>query len=294
MQRDIIKGILLEGDKKRVEWGRLRNRRHSRGIFFIPPLIGGHLTQQIKMFRRLSQQHYDIITYNYSGHGQSSDKFSLQATLHDTLCMLRHALEIGQQEELPLHGIASCYAAIPMLYAADQTHEPLKSLVLINAIPSLNLWAAFKAFGMYSRLTLTKGPSLQGIQAAIENYLNFLFPQVIKNGYRFGSLERRRAGVLKIIYESLALNPLRHVQLNQTPVLCLYGRQDRILNLYAADSDAGYQQSIQKLCPQARFQAMDGDHFLSGKDIRARALQSILDFLNENLVAYDRRCVLRV
>jgi pimeloyl-ACP methyl ester carboxylesterase len=102
---------------------------------------------------------------------------------------------------------------------------------------------------------------------------------VARNEHRFGSLERRRARILRIICESLVPNPLRHVQLKRTPVLCLYGRQDRILDMYWADGDTGYQQAIRRHCPKVQFEVMEGDHFLSGRRTRHNVLQTILAFL---------------
>jgi hypothetical protein len=103
----------------------------------VPPLIGGSLSQQVSSFRSLIRREYDLVSFNYSGHGSSSDQFSLGATIRDTFYMLTRTYSLCKKEQLPLFGIASCYSAIPILYAVHHLAEPLKGLVLINAIPNL-------------------------------------------------------------------------------------------------------------------------------------------------------------
>ena len=281
MQRKVIKGIQTYSSRHNLEWGRIVNLHFSRGLFFIPPLIGGHFLQQLKTYRKLSREHYDLMTYNYSGHGRSSDKFSLQASLRDTLHMLQHTQKTCLREGAPLTGIASCYAAIPLLYAAHQAREPMRRLILINAIPYFNMKAVFSALKLYSRFNLAHGLRLQALRGAIDNTLNVLFPRVIRDLNRFGSLERRRVNIFRILWESLSLNPLRGVQLKNTPVLCLYGRQDLVINMYLKNGDRGYRQSIRNLCPKVKFQVIDGDHFLSDRESRSGVLHAVLDFVKE-------------
>ena len=281
MQRKIIKGIQTYGSRHNLEWGRIVNLHFSRGLFFIPPLIGGHFLQQLQTYRKLSREHFDLMTYSYSGHGRSSDKFSLQASLRDTLHMLQHTQETCRRERVPLTGIASCYAAIPLLYAAQQTQEPMKRLILINAIPYFNLKAVFSALKLYSRFNLAQGFRLQALRRAVDNTLDVLFPRVVRDQHRFGSLERSRVNIFRILWDSLSLDPLRGVQLKKTPVLCLYGRQDLVLNMYRKDGDGGYRQAIRNLCPHVMFQVIDGDHFLSDQESRSGVLNAVLDFVKE-------------
>ena len=52
---------------------------------------------------------------------------------------------------MPLLGVASCYAAIPCLFAAHKLSEPFRRLVLINALPKLGAGSALISFLNYYR-----------------------------------------------------------------------------------------------------------------------------------------------
>jgi pimeloyl-ACP methyl ester carboxylesterase len=266
------------GRQKRLEWVRVRHPR-SGGLIFVPPLIGGNFAQQVKTFRRLIRQGYDLITFNYSGHGNSSDKFSPGATIRDTLYMLAHTFHISSQERLPLYGIASCYSAMPMLYAAHHFAEPFKGLILINAVANLSLQPVLRSFLQYYRQIFRAQDRRQGFMKAGMQYADLLFPNILKGRDRFGMLERRRTRMLKTVAEFFTLNPLQNVRLVKTPVLCLYARNDRILEIFDVGMKLSYEDDIRRVCPQALFHALDGDHFLSPHTARGEALKSIISFL---------------
>jgi pimeloyl-ACP methyl ester carboxylesterase len=69
--------------------------QHARGIVFVPPLIGGHAVQQVRMLRRLLHRRFNIFSFNYAGHGQSEGRFCLRTSLDNTLHMLDLALGHG-------------------------------------------------------------------------------------------------------------------------------------------------------------------------------------------------------
>jgi pimeloyl-ACP methyl ester carboxylesterase len=274
------KGYHAAGRRSILEWARVRNSS-PRGLIFVPPLIGGDLSQQVRSFRSLIRREYDLVSFNYSGHGGSSGKFSLGATIWDTLHMLSHANRLSEQERLPLFGIASCYSAIPILYAIHCLAEPLRRLVLINAIPDLSPKAVVMSFLTYYRRIFPHQKSPQRVMTVVGNYVNFLFPGVVKDRDYFGALDRRRTKLFKTVSEFLALNPLEGVRLKTTPVLCLYARKDRVLEIYDAGVKTDYENDIRQICPQALFHALDGDHFLSLPMARGEALSSIISFLQE-------------
>jgi hypothetical protein len=271
------KGHHADG-RQSIQWIRVRNPA-PRGIIFVPPLIGGHLSQQVRYFRWLIRKKYDVFTFNYSGHGSSSGKFSLGASMRDTLHMLCHTCRLSKQEGLPLFGIASCYSAIPILHAAHHLAEPIKKLVLINAIPKLNPQATMKSFLTYYQKMVPTHNRLQGVKAAIERYVDFLFPGIAKGKDYFGTLERSRTCLLMTVAEFFTLNPLEGICLKTTPVLCLYAGKDRVLEIYDAAVKLNYQKDIRQLCPQTLFHRLDGDHFLSLPIARGKAVKSIISFL---------------
>lgn len=276
------KGYLTIGKRNGLEWVRVINP-FPKGIIFVPPLIGGNLSQQVSSFRWLIRRQYDLISFNYSGHGHSSDKFSLGATVRDTLHMLRHTSRLSQEESLPLYGIASCYSAIPLLYAAHCLSEPFKRLVLINAITELGTQPVIKSFLTYYRMLYPNQNNLQMLLAAFEQYVDFLFPGIIKGKDNFGVLKRKRTRLLKVISEFFILNPLEGIYLKHTPVLCLYACKDRILKIYNMGVKVNYENDIRRRCPQALFHYLDDDHFFSLPNTRDEAMRSIISFLKFSL-----------
>ena len=271
------KGYLKIRRKKRIEWCRVRNA-FPQGLIFVPPLIGGKISQQIISFRWLIRRRYDFVSFNFSGHGGSSDKFSLKSTIQDTLHMLLHVCRLSQKESLPLYGIASCYSAIPILHAAHILGEPFKRLVLINAIPKLCPASVINSFFAYYREKFSSYNSPGKAIVAARYYMDFLFPGVVKNENYFGVLERKRASLFRILSELVTWNPLHNVCLDKTPVLCLYARKDRILEIFDAGFKLNYKNDIKQLCPQAAFHSLDGDHYLSVPAARNEALKSISSF----------------
>ena len=153
------------GKRDALEWVRVRHRS-PWGLLFVPPLIGGNVSQQVRLFRWLIRRGYDLLSFSYSGHGASSDRFSLRASMRDTGHMLFHASRLSDDEGLPLLGIASCYSAIPVLHAVHHLAEPIKKLVLINAIPALGPRAVVRSFVSYYRRILSVDKALPGVGAA--------------------------------------------------------------------------------------------------------------------------------
>lgn len=271
------KGYLSTGKNKSIEWGHIRNVS-PRGLIFVPPLIGGKLSQQVISFRWLIRKKYDLISFNFSGHGGSSGKFSLKSSNQDTLHMLLHVCRLSQKESLPLYGIASCYSAIPILYAAHSLEEPFKRLVLINAISKLCLKSVINSFFLYYREKFSPHKSLRKTIEAVTYYMDFLFPGIEKNENYFGVLERRRTSLFRIISELFTWEPLHGVCLDNTPVLCLYARKDRILEIFDTGFKVKYENDIKRLCPQTTFQSLDVDHYFSLPMARNEALKSIISF----------------
>jgi len=265
------------GKGNTLDWIRVRNG-HPKGLVFVPPLIGGALSQQVHTFRWLIRK-YDLLSFSYSGHGHSSGTFSLGATLTDTFHMLAHASRLSEKEQLPLLGIASCYSAIPLLRAVHRLQEPVEKLVLINAISRLGPQAVIRSFLAHYIRNLSAKKGLLGVKAAVRLYAESLFPGVMKGRDHFGLLERGRARLLKTLSEFFILNPLEGVCLSQTPVLCLHAREDSILKIYDLHVAQNYRNDIRRLCPQAAFHPLEADHFLSPPSARGEAVRSIASFL---------------
>jgi hypothetical protein len=136
-------------------------------------------------------------------------------------------------------------------------------------------------FSYYRNVCRTHG-KLRKISDTLENYLEFLFPGILKGREYFGGLARKRTRLVKTVVEFLLSNPLGTAKISKTPVLCLYAREDRILDILVSGKRTEYENSIRKICPGTVFHVLDGDHFLSFPHTREEALQKIMAFLSRN------------
>lgn len=273
------RGSCSAGRGNSIEWVHIHNP-FSRGLIFLPPLIGGNSSQQIGMFRWLFRKGYNLLSFNYSGHGSSKDKFSLGATLRDTRRMLHYAIRLTENRRIPLFGIAPCYSAIPLIHSAARLDEPFQRIILINAVLRLKPASIAKSFFDYYRRILHPGSRIKrSFAAAAKSYLDFLFPDIRKGKNYFGILERRRIDLLKTIADIMILDPLQYVTLRRTSVLCLYASNDKILKVYDRGVKMKYRNDVRKVCPQTLFAPLDGDHFLSPSKNKRTAVRQIKDFL---------------
>ena len=127
---------------------------------------------------------------------------------------------------------------------------------------------------------------LQSLLSALAHYVDFLFPGISKNKDAFGALQRQRTQLLKTSAEFFTFSPLEGISLPKTPVLCLYARRDRILKIYDAEVNTTYENTIGSICPQARFQVLDDDHFLSLSITRGAALRSMISFFQSSPTSF--------
>lgn len=261
---------------------RLRTR-HPRAVVFAPPLIGGNLSQQVRFFRNITAHGYDLVSFTYSGHGKSDGHFSLDSALNDTVCVLDYLLERCQKESLPVLGIGSCSSAIPLLYGAFVRPGGISGIVLINAITGIRAASVLSSLMDYYRLITRRDYKKHNISDVVGSYLEYMLPGVLGKKWAFGDLEFKRAKPMRILLEALAWNPLKHISFDKLPVLCLYGREDRVLRLYEAGCENIYRTRIKSLCPGVRFVPLEEeDHFLSGSGMRFRILAEMLGFFRQN------------
>jgi len=231
------------------------------------------------MFRPLVAAGYDIFSFCYAGHGRSTGRFSLGASLADAEAALRDAAETAARERLPLQGVAACYGAIPLLHAAARLGEPMGRIAVVNAILDLAPGAAIRSFFRYYDEVRRTGNRLPRLTEALGRYVDFMFPGVVKSRHGFGALRRRRTRLLATLRDAFAPSPLTGVRLERTPALCLYGREDRVLRLYEDGAGPAYEDAVREVLPRARFRRLSGDHFLSEAAARSAARSLLLNFL---------------
>jgi hypothetical protein len=265
-------------DNGGLQWTQTR-LSNPRGLVFMPPLIGGGPAQQFNYFRWLYKLGLDLFSFNYTGHGRSTGKFSLSATIEDTRRMLSLAAGQAESKGIPLYGIAACYATIPMLYGALTSGEPFKKTVLIN--PLTALYPGMFLHALYCRCKDNfdlKTPARSLIKA-IDSYLQALFPNVTCSSAGFGSLSRERTRIFSVLIEWLFSSLKLDFSLSQTPALCIYSRRDPILNLGGGKLKTANMHGIRRVCSPVTFHAIDSDHYLSDPMSRAATRQAIRTFL---------------
>ena len=261
-----------------LQWVQTR-QTNPKGLVFIPPLIGGSPAQQLGAFRWLVKNNLDLFSFDYTGHGGSAGKFSLAAPEKDTHKMLSVAAKRARKAGVPLYGIAACYATIPMLLGARQVGEPFKKIVLINPLNAFYQKTFLQALYRSCKRGFNFNKPAQSLKASIDNYLEVLFPNISRSMAGFGSLRRERTRVLKVLFEWLSANIHLDFALSRTPALCIYSRQDPILNLGGGKLKTASLNSIRKVCSPVSFHAINSDHFLSDSQSRATTRQAIRSYL---------------
>lgn len=274
----ITRGHWFDQKNRRIEWARLKSDA-TRGLILAPPLIGGSFAQQLNLFRWLAGMNLDLISFNYSGHGKSTDKFSLKTSMENTLIMVSEAGKICRNKGVPLFGIAGCYSAIPLIYAAHKLSEPFSRIVLINPLTDLKPFVVIKSFFAYYQKLDLKHTMKKKITESIQKYTEFLFPDIIKDKDSFGVLKRERTHLWDVFLEFFLFTPLKGTILPKTPVLCLYAKKDRVINIYS-DQNKQYEGNIRKVCPLSSFKVIDGDHFFQPLSARQDAKKTISIFLS--------------
>jgi len=252
---------------------------NPKGLVFIPPLIGGGPAQQLATFRWLCKSDLDLLSFNYSGHGESGGRFSLASSERDTRIMLSMAAERAHRSGLPFYGIAACYATIPMLLGAMQSGEPFKKVVLINPLTEFFQGTFLHALYRCCRRGFSLKKPAESLKDSIDNYLELLFPNIARGVTGFGTLSRKRTQVLKVLFEWLSSNVEFDFSLPQTPALCIYSSRDPILDLGGGLLRNASMDCIRRVCSPVTFKAIDSDHFLSDPESRASTRQAIQAFL---------------
>ncbi len=276
----INSGCLRRSGSHRVEWVHARRASgRSKGIIFAPPLIGAGFSREVSTLRRLVRSGYELFSFNYSGHGQSSDRFRLKATLADTTYALDFLIHRFQNR--PIFAVGACYSAIPLFYAAHQYDEPFAGITLINAVCRISPAAIAASFLSYYRSAFPRPFRIKDLGRAFQRYADFLFPGIEKNRHVFGTLLRRRTDLFGTAWDLLFFDPLTGIAMQKSPVLCLYAKHDRILKIYDNAVGTDYERQVLQICPHAAFYPLTCDHFLSCPKSRDQAFDKIMDFFND-------------
>ena len=277
----IVRGQRRDAKNARIEWARLKTASPG-GLVFAPPLIGGSCAQQLRLLRWTGRLGFDVLSFNYSGHGRSSGKFSLGDSLQNTLAMASGIDRRTEEGKARLVGFAGCYAAMPLLFAAQRLAEPFERIVLINPLADLKPFAVLRSFLSYYKSFVANGAAKRNVAHVLKQYADFLFPHIEKDNETFGVLKRRRTCLRKVLFDFFLFDPLKGVVLADTPVLCLYASEDRVLRAHSnrREHRKHYEAEIRRVCPRARFHPMESDHFFSAPRVRRIARDAMSSFLS--------------
>jgi hypothetical protein len=66
--------------------------------------------------------------------------------------------------------------------------------------------------------------------------------------------------------------------IRSTPVLCIYGQHDRMLQHVGFSDWAGYEALIEQICPRTQFWRINSDHFITGSKIRRQLIERVIRF----------------
>ncbi len=268
------------GGGHHLEWMQMRAPR-ARGTIFAPPLVGGDGLLALRHLRPLRSKGYNLLSFNYSGHGLSSRPFSIRQSFRDTQCLLAFVRRHPRRFVEPHYGVGICYAAIPLVNALHRIGEPLPRIVLINAIPRLFSRNLLHSFWDFRRNLGTERWPAANLAFQMRRYAEFLLPGITINRRQFGLLALRRMRMLQTLVDWLASRQLRGVRLAQTAVLCLYSSDDRVFRAFRYfDAPRDYEAALRQVCPTAQFIRLEGDHFLSNRQDRQQALTAVTTFFN--------------
>ena len=269
-----------DGAGHQLEWMQVRPAQ-SRGTLFAPPLVGGDGLLTIRYLRPFRARGYNLVSFNYSGHGRSSRPFSIRQSFRDTRSLLAVVRRRPERFTRPLHGVGICYAATPLLHTLHHTGEPLAQLVLINAIPQLFSRHLVHSFWDFRRRLQADNWASGHLGIQLRRYAEFLLPGITINRTQFGLLAMRRIRLLQTLMDWLASRQLRSVRLARTKVLCLYSRDDRLFRAFRYfENPRDYEAAIRNVCPGAQFVRLAGDHFLSTPHDKRQALGAMTTFFD--------------
>lgn len=266
---------------ERVSVVRAAAHGRRKGVVLVPPLIGGSGMQQIRYFPLPRRSGYEVVSFDYRGHGQSDGVFFLAHALADTRAVLDAlvAEQVG-----PVFGIGGCFGAIPLLAAAHRRPGAFSALALFNPVPNLQ--------HMVSPLELLRNHFVEDGRLRLRNPLDYkaiiattndlLFPHVDKSREHFGILDYGRARMLRILGAYLVDRPLAGVSLPGPRAVVTYGRSDEILKLGRPEREERYRDAFRALLPRVEFRVLhDGDHYFTN---------SLLSASEAAVDCFDREC----
>jgi hypothetical protein len=166
------------------------------------------------------------------------------------------------------------------MYLWHVVDSMLTRISSIFAIFFMQLWGQFFRYWRRSRQWR---PTLNGLKTALQAYRDDLLPHVAHGRQAFGILPRQRVHWSRTIRDVFIFRQLQTAPIRSTPVLCVYGKQDRLLQHIGFSDWAGYEVMIERICPGAQFRRIDSDHFFTGSAARRRLIEAVVQFFKSEL-----------
>jgi hypothetical protein len=189
----------------------------------------------------------------------------VRGSVQDTLAVAEHLK--AELEGRPLHGIADCYGAIPLLRTAAARPGIFAGVVLYSPVPSLRYLVGVRDglrnyFAPDGRPRLRNPFDLRGFLLATNEVL---FPEVEKSRDHFGILRYDDTAGLAMLRDFLFWSPLARVRLPGLSAKVVYGRADEVLGVATDEGEKTYRRALERVLPEAEFATTDeADHFWTG------------------------------
>ena len=268
-------------------------------LVFIPPLIGAGASQQLIIFRKLTRRGCALLSFEYRGHPRSTGVFDLDATIVDTKHALRWAAEYAQGRGLPLHGYATCYAAIALAaqFSDRDRSARLWSFSSVSGLLRMDQILRFEDFahvyGRYLGKTPTVGQLKDDIAAdridfggdtfrgALHEYLSTLFDELDIRRDRFEDLDYDRVEIQATLHQLAQAGYLDGLVVPaDVPCNFIMGRRDGFLSLKTEVGREAYRNHTRSVIPHAEVEEYEIDHFGRGPE-RQCVIDRVGDFFEE-------------
>jgi hypothetical protein len=268
-------------------------------LVLIAPLVGASASQALIMFRRLTRRGSIIMSFEYRGHSRSTGTFELDKTIVDTRYVLNWAQDYAAGRGLPLHGLATCFGAVPLFaqFRAANTCFPLASLSTISGLMRLDQILQLEQFAPIvgrhlgtpldrtTLVTRVRGNQLdlnsEPFRSALHEYLGGHFPELQIGRDYFEDLCYDRADIARSILQLAHARYLDNVSLPpEVPCSCFFGRRDDLFGLDTPDGRRTYCEQVRTIAPHAQLYEMDFDHYGRGRD-HAATLARVSDLFEQ-------------
>ncbi|MHB1033310.1 MAG: alpha/beta hydrolase family protein [Pirellulales bacterium] len=268
-------------------------------VVFISPLVGAGAAQPLLIFRNLTRRGSILLSFEYRGHGRSTGRFELDATLSDVHHALIWAWNYANGRGLSLHGFATCYGTVSLLaqFKENGCGCLLKSLSTVSGLFRMDQILRFDDFAPIASRHLGQKLALaelvdglaqqkfdwsgNALRYALFEYLTGLFPQLRVGHDYFEELRYERVSIPETLLQLSRARYLDGVTVPpEIPCHVFAGRNDDTLSLRTPEGREAYRKQVLSLIPHAVLHEHEFDHFGRGVEHDA-VIEQLADIFEE-------------